>query len=234
VSLCSDFARDGFAIVPQVLPPDQVDSLRETLDQELGGATHARAGAAFANRDALSNPQLRAIACEPHIRALAEEVLGKSVFAVRGIVFDKVEGANWSVRWHQDLTIAVKERHEVPGYRGWSEKEGSPHVQAPVHILRQMVSVRLHIDPCGPDNGPLKGIPGTHLDRVDDALAVVAKVPEVVLTCKAGDAILMSPLLLHSSSAAEKPGHRRVLHIDYTCRDLDHPLEWLQRVTLPS
>jgi hypothetical protein len=51
-------------------------------------------------------PALREFANSPPLRALVEPVLGEGCFPVRGILFDKVPGANWKVPWHQDLSIA--------------------------------------------------------------------------------------------------------------------------------
>jgi hypothetical protein len=44
------------------------------------------------------------------LRSLTEPVLGAGTRIVRGIYFDKHREANWKVVWHQDLTIAVRER----------------------------------------------------------------------------------------------------------------------------
>ncbi len=41
---------------------------------------------------------------------------------VRAIYFDKTSEANWSVAWHQDKTIAVKEKVNIPGFEPWSIK----------------------------------------------------------------------------------------------------------------
>jgi hypothetical protein len=54
--------------------------------------------------------------------------------------------ANWKVAWHQDLTIAVRHRIEVPGFGPWSVKDGVPHVRSPIESLEQMLTVRLHLD----------------------------------------------------------------------------------------
>ncbi len=37
-------------------------------------------------------------------------------------------------------------------------------VQALVEVLEQLVALRLHIDECGPEDGALKVIPGSHLN----------------------------------------------------------------------
>src|SRR6266568_4969591 len=41
-----------------------------------------------------------------------------------------------------------------------------------------------------------------------------------------GGALLMRPLLLHASSAAEAPGHRRVIHLEYAVDPLPDGLAW--------
>lgn len=105
---------------------------------------------------------MRELARSPEVRALVEPLLGAGAFAVRGILFDKTPDANWKVAWHQDLTIAVRERREVEGFGPWSEKAGVVHVQPPAAVLEQMVTVRLSLGPCGPGNGPVCVIPGSH------------------------------------------------------------------------
>lgn len=168
-----------------------------------------------------------------HVFALASEVLPETPFAVRAILFDKVEGANWKIPWHQDITIPVRERHEVEGYGPWSTKEGIPHAQAPTRILQKMVAIRLHLDDCLSDNGPLRVVPGSHLAgrmKKADIPNLEPNKNSRDLICKRGDAILMSPLTVHASSPATSPSHRRVVHIEFACCDLDHPLEWARRI----
>ena len=43
------------------------------------------------------------------------------------------------------LSIAVAERREAPGFRGWSVKQGVLHVQPPADILEGMLTLRLHL-----------------------------------------------------------------------------------------
>jgi ectoine hydroxylase-related dioxygenase (phytanoyl-CoA dioxygenase family) len=100
-----------------------------------------------------------------------------------------------------------------------------------------MLTVRLHLDPCGPDNGPLRVLPGTHRCGRLNAGAIQAlreEVPEVVCAVGAGDAVLMRPLLLHASSAAQAPSRRRVLHIEWANRSLPGGLEWFERIGAPD
>jgi hypothetical protein len=54
-------------------------------------------------------------------------ILGPECFAVRGILFNKTQESNWKVVWHQDLTIAVRERREADGFGPWGKKAGVSH-----------------------------------------------------------------------------------------------------------
>jgi hypothetical protein len=118
-------------------------------------------------------PGVRALATSAPVRTVAEAALGPHCFAVRGILFDKTPDANWKVIWHQDLTVAVRARAAVAGFGPWSEKAGVPHVQPPVDVLEQMVAVRVHLDDCGPDNGPVRVLASRRapVSRRDRALA---------------------------------------------------------------
>ena len=65
---------------------------------------------------------------------------------------------------------------DAPGLRGWSQKEGALFVQAPVELLAQLVAVRVHLDACGADDGPLRVLPGSHrLGLVAPEAAVLAR-----------------------------------------------------------
>jgi len=148
---------------------------------------------------------------------------------VRALLFDKSPTANWGVPWHQDLAIAVAGTREVPGFGPWSVKEGVVHVHPPVRVLERMATVRVSLDDCGPDNGALRVLPGTHLLGKLSATGIARWKSEVApVTCSAGrgDAVLMKPLLLHASSPAVVPLRRRVLHVEFACEPLPHGLIW--------
>ena len=179
---------------------------------------------------------VRELATRSSIRQFVTPILGDRAFAVRAIFFDKVPHANWSLFWHQDNVIAVKERLEVPGFVGWSQKAGVWQVQPPAEVLARVVAIRIHLDDCGPDNGPLRVIPGSHrfgwLD--DDLDAWKARVPEVICSVNRGGIVAMCPLILHASAASEKVGHRRVIHLEYAAGELPAGLEWNIRVAPTS
>lgn len=169
------------------------------------------------------------IANSTPVRNVVAEVLGPRAQLVRSVLFDKTAEQNWGVPWHQDLTIAVKTRKEIPGFIGWSIKDGIHHVQAPSEILETMLTVRIHLDDCGVENGPLKVLPGTHKNgwlNAEQIQRLRGEISETICTVSPGGAILMRPLLLHASSKAMKPQHRRVLHLEFAASELPGGLEW--------
>jgi len=215
----------GFTIVPNLLDATEVQKLIEALGAADVAGTRARGVRNLAW-------QVRAVddlAASRGPRGLAEAVLGPGPRLVRSILFDKVPESNWAIRWHQDKTIAVKERIEVRGYGPWSIKEDVTSVQPPARVLEDMISIRIHLDDCGPDNGALQVIRGSHRrGKLTGAKADewITTHPSEVCAVRAGGALVMKPLLLHASPASLKPSHRRVVHLDYAVGDLDGGLQW--------
>lgn len=227
----ADLERDGFALLPDAIPAAAIESLLRALAEPVGSGVRRRE-TVYAIRNLLDLPEVAEFARSAGVRALVEPVLGPGAFAVRGILFDKTPDANWKVAWHQDLTIAVRERREVPGFGPWSEKAGVASVQPPPVVLERMLTVRVGLDPCGPENGPVVVLPGSHAQgRLSGATIGEWKDrSEPVATClPAGGALLMRPLLLHASAPARSPDHRRVVHLDFAADPLPGGLEWQGR-----
>ncbi len=221
---------DGIARVRRVLMPAEINALIRALNAAPLGDSVRQKNGTYAIRNLLEVvPEIAQLAGRPRIRQIVEAVLGSDAIPVRGILFDKTPGANWKVPMHQDLTIAVRERIEVPGFGPWTVKSGVLHVQPPVTVLEQMLSVRLHLDDCGASNGPLRVVRGTHTagrlkTPAIDSLRQEGRITACV--AREGDALVMRPLLLHSSAPSRRPGHRRVIHLDFAARPLPHGLAW--------
>jgi ectoine hydroxylase-related dioxygenase (phytanoyl-CoA dioxygenase family) len=222
--------RDGFAVVPEALDAPTVAALTAAVGGARDGAGSQRRGSVYALRNLLEDvPEVTALADAPEVRALVAPILGPDCFPVRGILFDKTPEANWNVVWHQDLSIAVRERRDVEGFGPWSEKAGVIHVQPWAWVLERMLTVRLHLDDCDETNGPLLVLPGSHRSgrltaaEIQHRRTFTASVPCPV---PVGGALLMRPLLLHASSASQSPRHRRVIHLEYAAEPLPHGLQW--------
>lgn len=113
-----------------------------------------------------------------------------------------------------------------------SQKDGVDYARPPRSVLDSLLAVRLHLDDCEEDNGPLRVSPGTHVHGIipsAEIAATVARYGEKTCIAKAGDALLMKPLLLHASSPAAVPKHRRVLHLVYHAGEVS-PEPWHRAV----
>jgi hypothetical protein len=210
---------DGFEMVSGLLDEKEIVDLIAELGPvsgagERGMLRHARV-ARLANSDAILSKIRPYLPIDPK--------------PVRGIYFDKTPGSNWLVTWHQDLTLALRKKQDVPGFGPWSWKDGIPHVQPPVAMLERMLTIRLHLDKADESNGALRVLPGSHrFGRLNEAQIRDhrAKGDEHVCSAHAGDALFMRPLLLHASSRSIVPGHRRIIHLEYAGFELPPVLEW--------
>jgi hypothetical protein len=102
-------------------------------------------------------------------------------------------------------------------------------VEPPEAVLAGMVALRLHLDDCGADNGPLLALRGSfRLGRVAAGQIQHHVAAGSVATCcaRAGDVVAMRGLTIHASERAAQPGHRRVLHVDFSAESLPGGLEW--------
>jgi len=219
-----DLVADGYCVIESVIESIEIERLIRFTEVQ-AAKDDGRGGV----RNLLDFPEMQALAESPVVRQIVDEILGPEARPVRGILFDKTDDANWKVPWHQDVTIAVAERIESEDYGPWSRKAGVTHVQPPASVLERMVSMRIHLDDCPEENGALKVIPGSHtLGKIPEAsiAEVVEQGTVVVCEAKRGDILAMRPLLVHGSSAAIKPGHRRVIHFDYAAASLAGGLIW--------
>jgi ectoine hydroxylase-related dioxygenase (phytanoyl-CoA dioxygenase family) len=234
VSGKDQFDRDGFLVVPDLLPMAACDGLAA----ELTGWLTLQQQSAPKARGGLRNVlrlcrRTNSTAASESFTAIVSDLIGGAAFPVRAILFDKTEDANWGVPWHQDLAIAVAARIDTEGFGPWSSKAGVVHVQPPPQILANMVTLRLHLDDGTVDNGALRVVPGSHLEGELSAEGMAHWIKHhAAVTCEIakGGALLMRPLLLHASSPAKNPSHRRVLHVEYAATELPNGLKWSERI----
>ncbi len=176
-----------------------------------------RAGAA-GTRCLLDEPIVQQIAGTVRATLIQAGRLPAAAVAIQAIAFDKTPDANWKVTWHQDVMFPFARPVETLGFDLATRKEGVDYARPPLFVLEALLAVRLHLDDCDETNGPLRVSPGTHqcgIIRSSDLQAAVAEHGETVCLAKSGEALLMKPLLLHASSPATEPKHRRVLHLVY-------------------
>ena len=238
LSLADHYHKHGFAVLEKCLSTETVARFVELTELARENCGSESAVANSAGVYALRNltevvPETTELVRNPAVQEIVEAILGPNAFLIRSTLFNKTDGANWGVFWHQDLSIAVEQRHDVAGFHAWTRKAGVQCEQPPVELMARILTMRLHLDDCRADNGALKVLPGSHLSRrlssdgieqrAASGVAAICEVP-------AGGAVLMCPLLLHSSSPMERSGHRRVIHFEFAAFELPSPLKWRFRI----
>jgi hypothetical protein len=221
----SGFLRDGVSIFQRVVTTE----ILQSVIQSFASATGRPGQRSFA----LTLSIRGLVAGDGLLGRLASELGNRQAKPVRVLFFDKTPESNWAVPWHQDRTIAVKERVDAAGFNVWSVKDGVVHVEPPVTLLENMLTLRLFLDPCADDNGPLEAACETHLrGRIPsrDVASIAHQSRRLVAVGEAGDVLAMRLLSLHKSERAAKPSRRRVLHVDFATEDPPKPLRWAVEV----
>ncbi len=215
------FADDGFLVVEGAIPFEDCADLacqsRPALDRAVG------------SRNLLAEPWCAALSRTIRRHFVLFQLIPEDFVAAQCTYFEKSTAQNWLVPVHQDLSIPAAERVAEATLTGWSVKEGALYVQAPQPILAQLVAVRLHLDACQGEDGPLRVVPGSHKLGVTspEAAAAARKAgPEIACLMRQGAALVMKPLLLHSSSKATGTSKRRVLHLLFGPPTLPFGLRW--------
>ena len=215
----------GFSVFGGIVPPPVCDRLCAALS--------AAASNSAGSRTLLVHPLCRELVATIKSHRDVRPLLPRSAVAVQCTLFDKTPERNWLVSLHQDLSIPVRAQVESDQCGVWSQKEGQWFVQPPDEVLNRLVAVRVHLDASTAENGPLRVVPGSHrfgrltaseADRHRKAFG------ETAVESPQGGALVMRPLLLHASSKAASPMHRRVLHFLFGPPELPSGLEWAATV----
>lgn len=217
-----DITTHGAALFRGVLSGGDV----EHLLNRLGDLNDGRPG----QRLLFDAPEMALVGSSGKIGAIAARLLGPAARPVRAVLFDKTKDANWTVAWHQDRTIVVRERKDTPDFGPWSIKDGLVHVAPPITVLDQMATLRVHLDPCDDDNAPLIIALGSHwLGRVPVEQVEAESARHLGFSCHAdaGDVWAYATPILHTSARSVSERRRRVLQLDYSASALPGDLEWL-------
>lgn len=172
-------------------------------------------------------PGVVELARRPGLLGPLFDVLGTGSGVVRALFFDKPPGHGWALPWHKDRNVAVQTHGPLGRFTKPTVKARVPHVEAPADLLDRMLTARVHLDEVTPENGPLRVIPGSH--RGDESR------PPVDVLCRAGDVLLMRPLLSHASGHCDPATarHRRIVHLECApAGDLPDGYRWHDFVPL--
>lgn len=219
------FQSKGFQKVDQLYSPVEINGIIDFLQtQDLGSD--------FGVRKILKTfPGLAKRVFSPKVKQLIAKI-SPNAQLVRSIYFNKPPQANWIVNWHQDLTINLQQKKTLPGFKNWRVLPERVVVQPPLPLLKNMFTLRIHLDDCTVHNGALRVIPFSHQEGVIDVRHGLGSrlADEVICEIPKGGALLMKPLLLHSSRRSENRANRRVIHIEFSADQLPTGLAWQENL----
>ncbi len=219
--IVDDIHDQGFCLLPGAIDGATVERLRtrcsDALSESNGGqSARSSRGHIYAARNLIEAvPETLTVWRSGIISDTLRQVLGDGFGLVRALFFDKPPDRTWALPWHKDTSIAVMD-NTIPSahFSRPTLKAGVPHVIAGDEVLRQMLTMRIHLDDVTDENGPLRVIPQSHQSNTCDGLGVDAA---VTVDASAGDCLAMRPLIDHSSGSS-LPGttrHRRILHLEF-------------------
>jgi hypothetical protein len=234
-SLKEQVEKNGFVIIPDVFDNSSITALQSIINNASGKSELFRkTNDLFAIRRFLFGvPEISTHLFTPEIENILRAFFTDQYFSSKSIYFDKPGSSNWFVSYHQDLTISVDRKEEIPGFGPWTVKPGQFAVQPPVDILEDSYTLRIHLDNTDKNNGALRVIRGSHLGGIKRIERVNRdQAEEVVCNVPAGGVMIMKPLILHASSRTVNEARRRVIHLEFCNRELPGSLNWSERFAI--
>lgn len=228
-----DLTENGFTTVDNIYTNQEVEQILLTIDQaDKTSETFRKSNDLFAIRQFLKEvPEATKLVFNDNLKKVIKQLFGDNYFVVKSIYFDKPETSNWYVSYHQDLTISVDKKAELENFGPWTTKQNQFAVQPPIDILENIYTVRVHLDDTNENNGALRVIPKSHSKKIYRPETIDwTKEAETTCSVKKGGIMIMKPLILHSSSRTTNNKKRRVIHIEFSNRELPVELSWAERL----
>ena len=219
------YRRDGYLVVENVLTPRQLDTLHKVID------TLVQASREVTDHNQIYDLEPTHSADEPRVRRIKEphnvhpafreiafspkiaEILTPLIGTTSGIRYQtgklnmKSAGYGAAVEWHQDWAFYP-------------------------HTNDDLLAIGLYLDDCGPENGPLMVIPGSHTwpisdhhadgvfcGAIDPTAAGIDFSKAVMLTGKAGSMTVHHVRMVHGSALNTSNRPRRLLLFQYCAVD---------------
>ncbi|AXT61617.1 phytanoyl-CoA dioxygenase [Aquimarina sp. AD10] len=226
---------NGYSIIKSLYTESEIDQIATCIKHsQKKEESFLRTKDLFAIRQ-LNNvvPRLRELLFNVKLTNLLSELFDTKYFLTKAIYFDKPSTSNWFVGYHQDLSISVNKKIDIPGYTNWTFKRGQYGVQPPIEILQNTITLRVHLDETDKNNGALKVIPKSHLKNIYRPESIDWNIEtEHVCVIEEGGVMLMKPLTLHASNKTTNGKRRRVIHLEFCNHELENSLNWQERFEL--
>ena len=225
---------NGFTVINNVFSEEEIKNIEEIIQNiDTSKETFRKSDDLFAIRQFLKEiPQVRELVFNENIKNIITKIFGEKYVVVKSIYFDKPEKSNWYVAYHQDLTISVDKKTDLPGFGPWTTKQNQFAVQPPLEILENIFTIRIHLDDTDEYNGALKVIPKSHAKGIYRPETIDWSVEtETICRVHKGGIMLMKPLLLHGSNRTANGKKRRVIHIEFSDRQLPEEINWSEKLS---
>jgi ectoine hydroxylase-related dioxygenase (phytanoyl-CoA dioxygenase family) len=194
-----EIARNGFTVLADAIPPDNLPPLRNALDRLLtvqtsrfGGAERlAEIGDAGQARALLEEePIFLELLCLPALDAIVETLLGPAALVMQqnGIAMPPMSAIHHQQSWHRDLP-----------YQEWT---------ATKPIALGSLSV---LDDFTPESGGTRFLPGSHLHAHFPSADYVTRWA-VQPSVAAGSVIVFDAMLFHAGGVNHGTGPRRAVN----------------------
>jgi ectoine hydroxylase-related dioxygenase (phytanoyl-CoA dioxygenase family) len=215
--------KNGFTVINNIFSDEEIKKISEVIQNiDISKETFRKSEDLFAIRQFLKEiPEVNDLIFNDNIKTIIKEIFGEKYFVVKSIYFDKPEKSNWYVAYHQDLTISVDKKAELPNFGPWTTKQNQFAVQPPLHILENVFTIRIHLDDTDENNGALKVVPKSHAKGIYRPETIDWTVEtETICNVGKGGIMIMKPLILHGSNRTTNGKKRRVIHIEFSDMEL--------------
>lgn len=217
------FEENGFQVINDIFSKKEIQQILDFLEAE-------KVEKAFGIRCFLKiHPELNALIFNEKLISIIRSI-SRDAQIIKSIYFDKPPNANWIVNWHQDLTINVEGKTEKEHFKNWRFLKNRTVVQPPLEILKNIFTIRIHLDKCTQKNGALQVVSDSHKNGVVNLTDKISDLNSIKKVCEVdnGGILIMKPLLFHSSRRTENQKNRRVIHIEFSDTILPKGMKWLE------
>ncbi len=120
---------------------------------------------------------------------------------------------------------------DIENFENWTNKQNQFAVQPPKEILENIFTIRIHLDKTAKENGALKVLNKSHkkgiyrTDQID-----LENETETICEVDKGGIMIMKPLLFLASNKTTNNERRRVIHIEFSNKNLPDELEWSEKM----
>ncbi len=222
----------GFTVINDVFSDVEIKEILAIIDHaNTEKATFRKSKDLFAIRQFLKEiPKIQNIIFNDTFKKIINSLFGEDYFVVKSIYFDKPPQSNWFVPYHQDLTISVDKKVEIPDFEHWTIKQNQFSVQPTLDYLQDNFTIRIHLDDTNEQNGALKVVPKSHAKGIYKPENIDwTTETEVSCNTQKGGIMIMRPLLLHASNKTTNNKKRRVIHIEFSNKELKN-INWAERL----